>query len=464
MVDHNCRARPKGWLTPFKMAVFAGLFLLAFRPAREATVEASPVPPQFAVREKIPYERLTNVLGSWIWSSTAADNQTVRMWRSFDIPASAPIKEAQLYITADDEFDVYIDGHEVGQGADWGEVFLLNLTDLLSPGRHVIAVKAFNSFSFAGMILGLRIDLKDGRRLEVKSDGNWKIAPDDAKHWQKMTEAPADWPAATVEAPWGAAPWKLERVHINVMPTPITVKVQFWQTGQFQLLLLIVCGGVIIISLWLLAQLAAHRKENWLLIRERTRIARDIHDDLGSKLTQLVLNCEAAPRDLSPGRIGQNVREMLSSLDEILWAVNPRQDTLREFASYVCSYAEQFLKFTSIHYFLDVPQDIPATKANLPLRRGLLMAIKESLNNAVKHSGAGELRLQIRTRPERLIVILTDNGKGFDPGAVNGNGNGLANMNQRMTELGGTCTVVSQPGKGCQVEFSVPMKPRRWQM
>jgi len=279
-----------------------------------------------------------------------------------------------------------------------------------------------------------------------------------------MTRARANWPAATVEVPWGAGPWTKSRFRINVMPTPILVKVKFWQTGWFQLLLLIVCGIVIVISFWLLAQLALHRKESWLLKRERTRIARDIHDDLGAKMTQLVLNCEVAQREISPDVISRSLREMLSVLDEILWAVNPRQDTVREFASYICSYAEQFLKIASINYFLDVPQEIPASAANLPLRRGLLMAIKEALNNAVKHSGATELRLQIRFRHERLIVILADNGKGFDSATGRGNGNGLTNMAQRMAELGGSFMVISKPGKGCQVEFSVPMKPRRWHL
>jgi signal transduction histidine kinase len=447
------------------------LFFLVGLPASVA-IAGSPLTPQVSNSEMVPFERLTNVLGDWIWNSTVSDLQTGRMWKSFEIPASAQVREAQLYITADDEFDVYLDGRELGQGANWGEIFLLNVTDFLSPGRHVLAVKAFNSVSFAGMNLGLKIDLTDGRHLDVKTDGSWKIVPDDLKDWQEVSRAGANWPAATVEVPWGKKPWDLPRFRVVVMPTPIMTKVSFWQTGWFQLLIFIICCIVIVISLWLLAKLSLHRKEDWLLKRERTRIARDIHDDLGSKMTQLVLHCEVAQSELSADLelrsridvISGNVRDMLSVLDEILWAVNPRQDTLREFASYICSYAEQFLKSTSIHYFLDMPREMPASAANLPLRRGLLMAFKEALNNAVKHSGATELRLQIRFRHERLIMILQDNGKGFDPAAVKENGNGLTNMIQRMTELGGTCVITSQPGKGCQVEFNVPLTPPRWQL
>lgn len=435
----------------------------------------SPIrPPYFTnsneAPDSLPYNRLTNVVGSWIWAGAVADNQTVRLWRSFEIPASAQVKEAQLYITADDEFVVYLDGHELGQGANWREMFLFNLDELLAPGRHVLAVKGFNSFDYAGMILGLQIELADGHRLQIKSDKNWKVVPDNVNDWQKITEAPADWPAVTVEVPLGKKPWVALSQHVKIMPTQILVKVHFWQNGWFQILLLIVCSVVMVISLWLLAQLALRRKETWLLKRERIRIARDLHDDLGAEMTKLVLHCEVAQSELSSDSraysridvVCNSVRGMLSTLDDILWAVNPQQDTLREFTSYVCDYAELFLKSTSIHYFLDIPHEVPASVANLPLRRGLFMAIKEALNNAVKHSGATELRLQIRFRYERLTVVLLDNGKGFDLKATKENGNGLTNMSQRMTELGGTCIVTSHPGKGCRVEFNVPLKPPRW--
>ena len=99
---------------------------------------------------------------------------------------------------------------------------------------------------------------------------------------------------------------------------------------------------------------------------------------------------------------------------------------------------------------------------DLPHRRSLLMAIKEALNNAVKYSAATELRLQIRWRDQRLVVVVLDNGKGFAPEAIKPERNGLTNMAQRMTELGGHCRVTSRPGKGCRVEFCIPLKdPRR---
>ena len=115
------------------------------------------------------YKDPTNGLGSWIWAAKVTDNQTVLLWKSFDIPLSASIASARLKMTVDNEFTVFLDGRELGHGADYPELFIFNLTPLLKPGRHVLAVKAFNSYSFAGMILGLQIDLVDGRHIvEIK--------------------------------------------------------------------------------------------------------------------------------------------------------------------------------------------------------------------------------------------------------------------------------------------------------
>jgi signal transduction histidine kinase len=149
-------------------------------------------------------------------------------------------------------------------------------------------------------------------------------------------------------------------------------------------------------------------------------------------------------------------------MDEVLWAVNPRRDTLRDFAAYVCKYAEEFLAPTKIQCLFEVGPEMSAAAFDLPLRRSLLMAIKETLNNAVKHSAATELHLQIHWLDERLVVVVWDNGKGFDTTVAKSGRNGLTNMAQRMNELGGHCLITSQPDKGCRVEFSIPLKhPRR---
>jgi len=243
----------------------------------------------------------------------------------------------------------------------------------------------------------------------------------------------------------------------------------FWQSSWFQISVFVLCGLGILVSFSLMAQLALHQKERRLLQQERARIARDIHDDLGSRMTQLVLHGEVAQSELSHDsetrsqlhEMCEEARGLLASVDEILWAVNPRRDTLRDFASYVCGYAQDFFKHSLIQCRIDVDLEISAAPFDLPLRRSLLMAIKETLNNAAKHSRATELLLQIRWQRQKLVVVVQDNGRGFDPAKAKSERNGLTNMLQRLRELGGSCIITSQPNRGCRVEFTVPLTHQR---
>ena len=408
----------------------------------------------------------TNGLGSWIWTDKTFDQQYCQLWKSFVVPDAGRVVKARLVLTADNEFALFLDGRELGRGDEWRELFVFDLTQILTPGRHILAVKAFNSTKSAGILLGLHVDLADGRVLEVKSDTSWRIVPAGLKHWELEREARAEWPEATIIAPLGGTPWWTKPENINVMPTPQPLTVLFWQAGWFQITLLTLCGAVILLSLWLMAQLARHQKEQRLLHQERARIAREIHDDIGSRLTQLVLHGEVAQSGLPAGaqtrqqlvQICEEARRLLSTMDEILWAVNPRRDTLRDFAAYVCSYAAEFLAPTPIQCLFEVDPEMLSAAFTLPVRRSLLLAIKETLTNAVKHSAATELRLQIQWNGPQLVVVVQDNGRGFDPAAVKSGRNGLANMAQRLTELGGHCQVTSQPGRGCRVEFSIALR------
>jgi signal transduction histidine kinase len=411
----------------------------------------------------------TNDLGSWIWTDKTFDQQTCQLWKAFMIPDSSPIVKARLVVTADNEFTLFLDGRELGQGAEWRELFVFDLSRILKPGQHVLAVRAFNSTEAAGLILGLRVDLADDRIVEVKSDSTWRIVPNNGNRWEKMTRADDTWPAATVIAPLAGRPWWTKPVGVNIMPTPQQIKMYFWQAGWFQIMLLIALSAAVLISFRHMAQLALHQKEKRLLQQERTRIAREIHDDIGSRMTQLVLYGEEAQNGIPVGsetrlqlvQICEEARRLLSTMDEILWAVNPRRDTLRDFTAYVCKYAQASLKHTQIQCLFDVDTEMSAVDFNLPLRRSLLMAIKETLNNAVKHSEATELRLQIKWQRPGLVVVVQDNGKGFDPMKIGSERDGIINIKQRMKELEGNCQIVSQVGKGCRVEFNIPLRRQR---
>jgi DNA-binding NarL/FixJ family response regulator len=185
----------------------------------------------------------------------------------------------------------------------------------------------------------------------------------------------------------------------------------------------------------------------------------------GTRLTRLVLESEVAQNELPEqaaarhqfSRISDGLREALGAMDEVLWAVNPQRDTVRDFVTYICEYAQEYLQPAGIQCLLEVEPDMPSLDFDLPLRRSLLLAVKEAITNAAKHSGATQLLLKIQRQDSGLNVIVEDDGKGFDPAKSSGKRNGIGNMIQRMNEVGGRCAVVSEPGKGCRVEFSIPL-------
>jgi len=464
---------PVGKINFLKCLLAAGIYLLLleivlnpFAAAGDQAMRRTDVPADPPATYKEP---LLNLLGSWIWDAKTYDGQSCQFWRAFDIPANTKVLDARLVITADNEFTLYLDGRDVGHGAEWRELFDYNLTLLMSPGRHVLGVKSLNPSGFAGMLFGMRIELADGQRFEIKSDPGWKIVPEEATSWKEMAKPSATWPAATIVGPLGAPPWWTEPVRINAMLTPAPIKIFFWQTVWFQVGFFTLCGIIAVTIFLLSAQLAIHRKERWLLQRERARIAMDVHDDIGSRMTHLVLNGEVVQGEMPADskaraqleQICDDARGVLSSIDEILWAINPRRDTLQDFADYICDYTQKFLAPTSIECVFELDPKTLTAAADLPLRRSLLMAIKETLNNAVKYSGATVLRLQIGRQRHNLAVVVEDNGKGFDPATIQTGRHGMGNMSKRMRELGGSCRVTSQVGKGCRIEFCIPLRQRR---
>jgi signal transduction histidine kinase len=408
----------------------------------------------------------TNHLGQWIWETNAFDKQTCRFWKAFEIPGETKAASAILRITVDNGYSLFLDGREIGRGSDWRTVTEYDVTRLLSPGRHSLAVEGFNDRLEGGLILGLHIQLANQQIIEVVSDSSWLVVPGKNRNWTARKSALPDWHPAIVVGSIHHHPWEIWPFGLTTEPALLPIVVHFWQTVWFQLtvlaLLLLTTG----VCLWLKTQLSMQARAQRLLHSERVRIARDIHDDLGAQLTQLVLLGEVAQREQpadSPARTQFNqicslARDLSHGMDEVVWAVNARRDTLRDFTNYVCKYAQVFLNATPIRCRLDVEPDLPASAFDLPLRRNLFLAVKEALNNAAKHSGAGELFLRIYRADQKLVVTVEDNGHGFDPAQLGGERNGLANMTQRLAEINGVCELSSPPGGGCRVVFTVPLE------
>ena len=413
----------------------------------------------------------TNHLGQWIWDTNTLDKQTCRFWRSFEIPRGAKVSSAIARITVDNGFTLFLDGQEIGRGSDWRTVTEYDVTWLLNPGKHVLAVEGFNDRLQAGLIFGLHIQLAGGNEgaIDVVSDDTWRVVPNTQRNWTSRKTALPEWHPAIVVGSIGHPPWQVWPFGLTVEPPLRPVIVRFWQTGWFQLSLCSVSALALLLCVWLMTQMAAQSKAQRFLQVERARIARDIHDDLGAQLTQLLLLGEVAQREQPAdaaaraqfNQICERARELSHAMDEVVWAINSRRDTLRDFVNYVCKYARIYLDPTPIRCRLDVEPEIPPDAFDLPARRNLLLAVKEALNNAVKHSAAGELFLRIGRKNQRLVVAVEDNGKGFDPARAGVERNGMTNMFQRMSEVGGDCHVASQPGGGCRVVFTVPLARAR---
>jgi signal transduction histidine kinase/ligand-binding sensor domain-containing protein len=197
--------------------------------------------------------------------------------------------------------------------------------------------------------------------------------------------------------------------------------------------------------------------------RDRARIAKDIHDDLGAGLTQITLLSELARREPSPeghlDRISDSARTLTRRIDEIVWAVDPQHDTLNGLMDYISAFTEDFLRTADIRCRMDMPAALPALHLPAELRYNLFLALKEALNNVVKHSRATEVRLGLRLENNAFTLVIQDNGQGITPAVDNGErlvgGHGLANLEKRLAAIGGRCVVQSTASQGTRIELAV---------
>jgi signal transduction histidine kinase/ligand-binding sensor domain-containing protein len=245
----------------------------------------------------------------------------------------------------------------------------------------------------------------------------------------------------------------------------------WWQRRSLQVVgaafLLLVLGAAI----WRLSRQRMRRRlaqveRERSLEAERLRIARDIHDRVGAKLTKIGLQNEMVSRESGlPAacqalvqEVAETTRETILSMDEIVWAINPKNDTLENSINYLIQYTREFLRPAGISYKLDLPMDLPRLSLTGEVRHNLFMAFKEALNNAVKHGHPQRVRLALALAADRLALTVEDDGCGFTPGPRQAESDGLENMHQRMKSIGGNCRVESAPGKGTSVILEIPLR------
>ena len=204
--------------------------------------------------------------------------------------------------------------------------------------------------------------------------------------------------------------------------------------------------------------------------RERLRIARDMHDEMGAQLTHIALLADRTRRDKNAGTeareeqlqgLADSARSAVAALDGIVWAVNPKHDTTGALADYLFEYAGNYLKPAEIECLFDYQLTHPEQPLALATRHELLMAVKEALQNVVKHARATAVKLACQDAGGKLEIIVEDNGCGISPTNQGRNRNGLENMTRRLTEIGGAFTLTpGEQGRGTRIRFTLDLKPK----
>jgi len=265
----------------------------------------------------------------------------------------------------------------------------------------------------------------------------------------------------------------------------VVVLPHFWQTGWFLALSVLAAVAAVATT----ARYAEARKMQRRLelaereravAHERARIARDMHDSLGASLAEIAMlselaqNPEAQPEQvtLDNRRITTRARQLIRSLDEIVWAVNPQNDTMENFVTYTCTFAEDYLRLARIACRLDVPERLPDVSFSTDVRHNLFLVVKEAVNNIVKHAAASAVWIRVKVSPLTFAITVEDNGKGFNPPAPLEDGppanqgpagravrrNGLANMRKRIEAIGGRLELRSEPGRGACLRLEIDFK------
>jgi signal transduction histidine kinase len=247
------------------------------------------------------------------------------------------------------------------------------------------------------------------------------------------------------------------------------VVVYFWETWWFNTLaaatVLVAVGTTVrVVERKHFQRRLQRMEQESALERERSRIAQDLHDELGSSLTRISLLSDLVRTEkdnpaqvaVHAGKLSLSASQTVRALEEIVWAVRPGSDTLQSLVDYITHFADEQFSGSTVRCRLDVPAELPARTLPPDVRHNIFLIVKETLTNTLKHAGATEVQLQIKVAPQSLAIIITDNGRGFDVSAATAAGrrNGLENMQRRARAVGGTLSLTSSAGGGTRMEFA----------
>lgn len=252
----------------------------------------------------------------------------------------------------------------------------------------------------------------------------------------------------------------------------LVVLPHFWQTAWFFTIITLVAVSVLAGSVRHLTSRKLHLElavleQQHAVEKERSRIARDMHDDLGARLSEVLLLSDLTrknggkPEEVRAltGKISRAARDLVDSLDALVWAVNPRNDSLDRFADYVAETSALYLETSGIRCVFELPPRLPALPLSSEVRHNLFLVVKEALHNIVKHADASEARISLCIENDILSLHIADNGRGFPDSAYSRSGNGLINMEDRMKKIGASFHIAKRPGNGTLIAVNIPVGP-----
>ncbi len=238
-----------------------------------------------------------------------------------------------------------------------------------------------------------------------------------------------------------------------------TITPPFYRTWWF------LSGVVLFIGLAIFAFYRYRLQAALKMERLRTNIATDLHDDIGATLSSISMYSEAVKNQvkdqlphLEPvlDKMGENSRDMVNSMSDIVWAINPNNDDGKKLAQRIESHARDMCAIKNVVLHFTGDDDMSDIKLPLEFRKNIYLIFKEALNNALKYSQASEINISISRDRHRMHLQIDDNGIGFNTNNHTG-GNGLKNMEQRAREIRSTLQLVSEPGKGTKLELFCPV-------
>ena len=361
-------------------------------------------------------------------------------------------------------------------------------------GSPLQTQSAINTLDLHGLKTSLHL-WPDHRKVEIDFAGLSYTSPEKVRFRYRLSPFDADWVEAGTShratyprLPGGNYQFRVIACNNSAVwnetgaTLALNVSPFFWETWWFKIgggvMTVLLAGGSVFVVVRQRYRRKLRRVEaRRALEQERARIAKDIHDDLGSSLTRISLlsqptrsggeDAETAIASLA--QIHRTARDLTHAMGEVVWAVNPDHDTFDSLANYLSQYAQSFLKLAGVRCRLDMPLQLPKQPVSAEVRHNLFLAFKEALNNVVKHAAASEVQIVLIPENSGFELSVADNGQGFSEGATLAQplghqasrttpGNGLGNMRSRMQEIGGSCELRSEPGAGTSITFRVKLK------